>query len=49
VIQAGSIVKKTIPHKEGGKNPRWKDTLIFSTNSDSMLVSVFDKDLITDD
>lgn len=37
-------------HHEGGKHPKWNDTMIFQINGSlNMTVQVWDKDLINDD
>jgi Ca2+-dependent lipid-binding protein len=37
-------------HEEGGKKPRWNDTLTFTRGSDTNLkIEVWDKDIIDDD
>ena len=42
--------QKTRTHQEGGKQPRWNDTLNFTiTNPTGMNVQVWDEDMINDD
>jgi Ca2+-dependent lipid-binding protein len=49
-VKLGQQVKKTRVHEEGGKKPRWSDTLTFNRSSDNQLVvQVWDKDVVDDD
>lgn len=49
MAKVGAEKRTSKTHSEGGKNPRWNDTLIFSAKGKDMLVTVYDKDLINDD
>lgn len=50
IIKLGQQQKKTRVHDEGGKKPRWNDTLTFAKSSDTNLkIEVWDKDVIDDD
>ena len=42
--------QKSRVHQEGGKQPRWNDTLIFNiSNFSGMNVQVWDEDMVVDD
>jgi Ca2+-dependent lipid-binding protein len=50
VVKLGQQVKKTRVHDEGGKKPRWNDTLNFTRGTDTNLkIEIWDKDVIDDD
>ena len=36
-------------HQEGGKKPRWTDEFIFRARAGSMLITVYDEDIVSDD
>lgn len=50
VVKLGQQQRKTRVHDEGGKKPRWSDTLTFTRGSDTQLtIQVWDKDVVDDD
>ena len=49
-MQVGDLVLKTRTEKNGGKNPRWEQTLSFPYNNEAfMSFRVYDKDLVSAD
>ncbi len=45
VVQVGNQKQQTQVHKDGGKNPRWNDSLQFSLNNDQVMVFwIMDRD-----
>lgn len=49
-VQVGSVQHKTTPHRNGGKNPRWEETLTFNYNNEEFInFQVLDKDTLTAD
>lgn len=50
VLELGSCKQKSSVHKRGGKNPIWHQDFTFAlTGESNMTITLYDKDLISDD